>query len=109
MICSECKKEFIKTKNTIYKHGGKSFLKSSCPKCLSIIKEDVSLSQFNRFLSIIIISPLVFIFVLLSGIIVKENFNINYQEMMIMVLINVFLLLIIKFFRQKIQYKKELQ
>ena len=109
MICPKCKHDFKKTKNIIYKHGRKNYLRTSCPKCGHIINENISQSQFHRILSIFIVLPIIFFFVLLSGVVVKENFNINHQEMIIMVLINVFLLLIIKFFRQKIKYKKELQ
>lgn len=109
MICPKCKNEFSKTKNIIYKHGKKNFLRMSCPKCGNIIKEEVSLSQFHRLLNIIVVLPIVFFFVLLSGIVVKSNFNINHNEMIAMVLINVFLLMLIKTFKQKILYKKELQ
>ena len=109
MICPKCKFEFSSTKNKIYKHGNKHIMKISCPNCKTVLKEEKSFSQTNRLLGILLALPFIFFSVLLSGIVVKQNYNINYQEMMAMILVSVLLLVIIKYFRDYLISKKEPQ
>lgn len=104
MLCPECKKEFTRPKNVIYKHGNQNFLKSSCPFCSYVLKEEkISVGKHARLFGIIVLVPFVFIALLLLSFAVKNSFTVNYLELTTLTISSIFLLLFISEIRKKIK------